>query len=376
MDNENNNNNNNNNNVLEPVKKRKTPAPAANEPRLVHLDLLRILACFSVVMLHSCAQFWYDLPVQDPNWLAANSYNSVSRFGVPIFVMLSGALFLSPQKEISLKKLYLHNILRLALLYVIWHILYGLFDCRAYDWSQLTPGDVLLEIYAGRYHLWYLPMLIGFYMLLPMLRSWISHASQKNLQYFLLLFFLFQVGKDTSLALRQSDGLNFLWSIALPEMACGYMGYFVLGYYLVTYDISQKLKRWVYAGGLLGVFANILLGNFLSLRANAPRIAIYDSFGIFTFLMTVSLFLFFTGRMSRIHYSPRAAALIREISLATLGVYLMHIGLIEYLLPLGFHSMMFPPALWIPVFALCCFGMCTVAAALLRRIPLIGRYLC
>lgn len=346
------------------------------ERRFVHLDLLRILACFSVVMLHSSAQFWYDLPVDDVNWLVANSYNAVSRFGVPVFVMLSGALFLSPQREIGLKKLYLHNILRLVVLYIVWHVLYGLFDCCSFTWSLLSPQDVLREIFAGRYHLWYLPMLAGIYMLLPVLRSWISHARKENLQYFLSLFFIFQIGKETCLALRQSDGVNFLWGMAKPDMACGYLGYFVLGYYLITFDIGRKLRRWIYAGGLFGIFANVALGNLLALRKGIPVGAIYDSYGIFTFLITVSLFLFFTGRMSRIHYSPRAAAVIREMSLSTLGIYLMHIGLMEFLKPLGIHSMMITPVVCIPVFALFCFAVCSAAAAVLRRLPFVGRYLC
>lgn len=344
--------------------------------RLVHLDLLRILACFSVVMLHSSAQFWYDLPVQDADWLVANSYNAASRFGVPVFVMLSGALFLSPKKETDLKKLYLHNILRLVVLYIVWCVLYGLFDCFTFSWSQLSPRDVFREIFAGRYHLWYLPMLAGIYMLLPVLRSWISHARKENLQYFLLLFFIFQIGKETCLALRQSDGISFMWGVVKPDMVCGYLGYFVLGYYLVSFDIGKRLRRWIYAGGLIGIFANVALGNLLSLRRGIPAAAIYDSFGIFTFLTTIALFLFFTGRMSRIHYSPGAAAVIREVSLATLGVYLMHIGLIEFLKPVGIHSMMFTPVVCIPVFALFCFVVCSAVSAVLRRIPFVGRYLC
>ena len=76
--------------------------------RMLHYDLLRILACFSVVMLHSAAQFWYTIPVTEPEWVIANSYDAVSRFGVPIFVMISGVLFLNNDREINLKRLYTH----------------------------------------------------------------------------------------------------------------------------------------------------------------------------------------------------------------------------------------------------------------------------
>ena len=127
--------------------------------RLLHFDLLRILACFSVVMLHAAAQFWYGKPVDSPEWLIINSYNAVVRFGVPIFVAISGALFLAPDREMNWRKLYLHNILRLVILYYVWSVFYGLFDCRSYELSQLSLNDIVMEIFQSRYHLWYLPMI-------------------------------------------------------------------------------------------------------------------------------------------------------------------------------------------------------------------------
>ena len=91
-----------------------------SETRLLHFDILRIIAAFSVVMLHSAAQFWYDLPVSDTNWIITNSYNALFRFGVPIFVMISGALFLNPEKETNIRKLFTHNIARILILFIFW----------------------------------------------------------------------------------------------------------------------------------------------------------------------------------------------------------------------------------------------------------------
>lgn len=361
--------------VQEAVEERKVNSKTEGN-RMVHIDLLRILACFSVVMLHCAAQFWYTLPVTDTNWKIANSYDAVFRFGVPVFVMISGALFLPAEKETNLKRLYTHNILRLVIIYIVWSCIYGLFDCRFYPWSVLDKGDIIREIFAGRYHLWYLPMIVGIYMLLPILRSWINSAEKKNLQYFLLLFLIFQVGKETLLVLRQTEGMRYLWGLVSLDMVCGYLGYFVLGYYIVHYGIAQKWHKWIYLGGVLSAGANIVLGDYLAQQAGAPVGEIYDSFGFFTFLIVVSIFLFFTQKMSKINYPAKLRGLIKELSLATLGIYLLHIGLIEFLEPFGIHSMMFAPAVCIPVFAVFCFAACFVLAALLRRIPLVGKYIC
>ena len=130
--------------------------------RNIQYDLLRILAAFSVVMLHSAAQYWYDLPIDGRAWKTVNAYDACFRFGVPIFVMISGAIFLDPKRELDVKRLYRHNMLRLAVIYLLWGAAYGLMDCYHYGFANLTWKDILKEMASGRYHLWYLPMLVGF----------------------------------------------------------------------------------------------------------------------------------------------------------------------------------------------------------------------
>lgn len=343
---------------------------------MLHYDLLRILACFSVVMLHSAAQFWYTIPVTEPEWVIANSYDAVSRFGVPIFVMISGVLFLNNDREINLKRLYTHNILRMIVLFLVWSCFYGLFDCRRYQWSEISYREVLQEIMMSRYHLWFLQMIVGIYMLLPILKKWLANASRKNVEYFLLLFLIFQVVRETIYALERWPFAVFLMDTVRIDMVCGYLGYFVLGYYIAHYGIDKRWHKWIYAGGIIGAVANILLGNVLAISAGIAKGNIYDSFGVFTFMMVVALFLFFTEKVSRVRFSKKAAGLIQELSLATLGIYLLHLGFIEFLEPYGFHSMMFSPVLCIPAFAVVCFGACFLISAMVRRIPFVGRYLC
>ncbi|MBR3027382.1 MAG: acyltransferase family protein [Bacteroidales bacterium] len=72
--------------------------------RVLYLDILRIMAIIAVVMLHVSAQrFYVSFPSYE--WEVRMFFNSMVRWGVPIFVMISGALFLDPQKKISLAKL-------------------------------------------------------------------------------------------------------------------------------------------------------------------------------------------------------------------------------------------------------------------------------
>lgn len=344
--------------------------------RLVHYDLLRILAAFSVVMLHSSARFWYELDVDSREWKVANSYDALFRFGVPLFVMLSGALFLSEEYRLDIRKLYARNISRLVCVYLFWSGVYGLLDCRTFDFSRAGWKDVAKEMIAGRYHLWFLPMIVGIYAILPVLRGWVRNAGKWELQYFLALFFLLQVVSETLRALLSSDVLRYLLDLAKVELVCGYVGYFVLGYYIVHVGIPRRYHKAVYFSAFPAMVLNVILGNWLAVRAGEPKGEIYDSFGLFTFCIIVALFLFFTDIMGRVRYSDRVARLAGEVSKGTLGIYVMHVGLMEELKARGAYNMALAGLVEIPLCAVVCFLVCLCAAALLRRIPLVGKYIC
>lgn len=343
--------------------------------RMVHYDLLRILAAFSVVMLHTSAQFWYTLDINSLEWKIADSYDALSRFGVPVFVMLSGALLLSKQYAFNARRLYTHNILRLAAVYIFWSGAYGLMDCYLIGFGQLGWKDIVKQMLYGRFHLWFLPMITGIYVLLPVLRVWVHNAGKKNLQYFLVLFFVLQICGQTVRAFWMSDDLEYVLNITEVELVCGYVGYFVLGYYMAHVGISPKYHRFIYASVVPAGVLNVVLGNYLSLREGVAQGTIYDSFGLFTFCIVVGLFLFFTEKVGKMQCSDRMARLIGKVSQGTMGVYVLHVGMMELSERHGIHSMTIPIIAGIPVYAALCFAVCLLVSLLLRRIPAIGRYL-
>lgn len=347
----------------------------SGKKRMVHYDLLRIIAAFSVVMLHSCAQFWDSLDINSLEWKIADGYNAVSRFGVPVFVMLSGSLLLSKEYKLDVKRLYTHNILRLVTAYVFWSCMYGLLDCFFFGFDSLGWKDILREMLFGRYHLWFLPMIIGIYMLLPILRVWVHNAEKKNLQYFLVLFFILKILVQTMREIWPSGTLAYVLGLTEIELACGYVGYFILGYYIAHIGVARKYHKMIYISVIPSAVLNIVLGNMLSVRAGVPLGGIYDSFGLFTFCIVFAQFLFFTEVMSRLQYSGRTAYIIEGFSIGTMGVYMMHIGVMEILEKCGFHSMTIPNIAGIPLHAAVCFIICMCISLLLHRLPFVGKYI-
>ena len=97
---------------------------------------------------------------------------------------------------------------------------------------------------------------------------------------------------------------------------------------------------------------------------------------MFTALISVALVMLikeiFVGKV----WGKRTEKIIHEMSAATLGIYVMHVGLIEILEPRGIHSQMMPLILGIPCLAVICFVVCFLISAVVRRIPVIGKYIC
>lgn len=88
--------------------------------RKQYCDYLRVFATFAVVVLHVSATNWYITDVNVMEWQAFNFYDSIVRWGVPIFVMISGSLFLG--RDVSLKKIYSKYILRMVVAFVFWSL--------------------------------------------------------------------------------------------------------------------------------------------------------------------------------------------------------------------------------------------------------------
>src|SRR5437773_8796972 len=66
--------------------------------RVLWPDLIRVCALLAVIVLHVAAvpvTHFRELPLHD--WWWANAYDSLARPCIPLFVMLSGALLLTPR---------------------------------------------------------------------------------------------------------------------------------------------------------------------------------------------------------------------------------------------------------------------------------------
>lgn len=345
--------------------------------RVKVFDILRIIAAFSVVMLHSSASYWYDFPLDSKAFFAANLIDGLFRFGVPVFMMISGALFLSGDSEVDTGRLLKKNVLRIAVIYLLWSVLYGLKDVIILiPYTDVNLKFAIKECIQGKYHLWYLPLAIGMYLLVPILKKWVQNSNEKQVRYFITAFVILQVARETLKTIFIGETASTVFETLAFDLICGYAGYFVCGYYLYTYPPKKSFRTVLYVLCVPAVIYNCI-GSFFIQRIQGQRNGeIFNSFAVSTFILSISLFslmLSLKDKMSK----DKERKILTNLSKDTLGVYVIHVMLLEtkqMYIPAQTSTVMI--VLDIFVTGIAVFVVSILVSSVLRRIPFIGKYIC
>ena len=164
--------------------------------RFFSLDLIRAFACYMVLHYHS-GQFYVNttfLPYvkikKGPGLFWHGIMNAFCRPCVPLFVMLSGYLLLPIKKD---TKTFLKTRLsRTVILFVIWAVFYAFYYYFKgnYDLHTAIVNAFSTFINWGVYlgHTWYMYMIIGLYLFMPIVSPWVKQASFNDFLYFLGLW--------------------------------------------------------------------------------------------------------------------------------------------------------------------------------------------
>ena len=350
--------------------------------RLVYADLMRVAAMLAVIVIHVSAGWLESLPVGTADWHALNLWDSLTRWAVPVFVMCSGMFLLDPKKSLSLPTLFFRHFLRLVAALLFWGTVYHLlYDFLGGTLSLESLPHALYAVVLGNTetHLWFLTMMMGLYLLTPLLRAFLRGASRGDLHWFFLLYGLFMLVLPLFLRLRGSQTvtlyanqfyLNF--TLAFPPLA--YVGYFVAGYYLKTYTLGRIAEGLIYLLGIAGAVATAAGTTLLSHRAGGLDVTLYSYLTPNVAAMAAALFVLFREVLGgsgqgawRRRFSGMAAC--------SFGVYLCHVGFLLLLRHFGLGTPPVPAAVGVPLLALAVFLPSYVLSWLLHKIPVAGPYL-
>lgn len=348
---------------------------ADTRERQLDLDCLRIIATFGVVVLHTVSLHWGRLGIGTFEWHVINFYNSIMRWTVPVFVMISGALFLEGTQ--STAQIYKKNILRIVTSFIFWSAAYAfmsfsLFDCGV-KWA-------IRQFFQGYYHLWFLFMIVGLYIVTPFLRKIVS--SEELTKYFLgvCLVFTFILPQGIELVIFRFGNIgqeikDILENVNL-YFTLGYVGYFVCGYYLNKRNIDKKGRRIIALLGIMGFLATTCLTAYICVKRQSTSQIFFSNFTVNVMLQSLMVFVFGKKSFGAIRFSPKAKEWIVKLSKYSFGAYLVHAMLIEIFSSLcGFDALSFNPVFAVPVAAVVVFVLSFIISGILNHIPVLNKYI-
>lgn len=381
--------------------------------REIWLDWVRVIACFMVMVVHSTEPFYLGgdgaliLTKTDAFW--ASFFDSFVRSCVPLFIVVSAWLQLPSRYPAG--EFFRRRAVRILIPFAIWTIVYAF----AFGEPVQNFKDLLLNFNYAAGHLWFVYMLVGVYLLIPVLSPWAEKVTEKELRIYLGIWLFTTmipllrdwVGGEPAVIYGPSglprQALYPLWGEASWNAygtfyyLSGFIGYLMLGLYL------RKFTGELSWGKTLGIAIPCYLAGFAVSYAGFLRRVFESCGGVFpagglvekavwwettwcndtvgVALMTIAWLLVFrkitcSGKFYRNVLLP--------VSKASYGMYLCHLlilvpicGLFRDWLGTGADGRL---GLWttpveIVASAVCAFVCVAAVSVLLQRIPKIGKYI-
>ena len=369
---------------------------------IVWLDVVRFIAMFTVVCCH-CTDPFNFYPGTAPNigeiklWGAI--YGSVLRPCVPLFVMITGALLLPVRGDTS--TFYKKRIPRVFYPFLIWSVLYNLFPWIT-GLLGLNP-QIILDFfpYAGEevmqqsfsvsleyilmipfnfsilaVHMWYIYLLIGLNLYLPVFSAWVEKASERAKLMFLLAW-----GVTLLLPYYYQFVSNYLWgtcswnSFGMLYAFAGFNGYLLLGHYLK--NLEWSLKKTLAIG--IPMFAVGYAGTFLGFRHITALPEYTDEMLelFFTYcslnvvMMTIPVFML--AKKVKVN-SERMKKALANLTVCGFGIYMIHYFFTGPSVVL-MRAINMPIGLQIPVAAILAFAVSWGLVWLIYRAGKVAKYI-
>jgi len=364
----------------------------ATQNRIVFLDYLRVVACFMVMAIHSAEPFY--LGGEAPNITAIASRwdmfwitltECLCRVAVPLFVMASSYLLFPVRRPTG--EFFRRRLVRVAVPFVAWAAAY--IAAAGGKW-----GPLLFNFPDEGGHLWFVPMLLGLYILMPLLSPWAEKVSERELRGWIVLWLF----TTTFPFLRRLWELKFgappfgavpylygecPWNMfGAFHYVSGFVGYMLLGFWFRkfaaerswTNTLAKAMPLWIVGVAVIGLpfFFHTDKFPFSAPYAHAVKMEMsieYCSLGVA--LTTIGVFM----AMRKFNFdSAFYARIVRPVSEASYGMYLLHMFILAPVSARLIPHLSTPLA--ILTTAAITFTASAFLALLLRRMPVVGKWIC
>ena len=340
--------------------------------RIVYADYLRIIGILGVIGVHLSGDYLSKTVLFSGLWYQGLLYSSLTRSGAILFIMVSGLLLLDrPQ---SLDKIP-HRVERVMTPFIFWlFIIFLKFTFIDHVFTVTSTVDFLSQFINCLLNpaviseeFWYIYMIIGFYLMLPILYKWISNTDEREIEYFLILWFIVLTLNYFNVNIMLLGYLNLF---------TGHLGYFILGYYLSKKDSKYTNSVWI--GAALFIFGTLLtllsmyIPTLMSQQLDLTHLGIFNlspgsvfkSMGMFLILKNLNYEKIFGKSVEKVN---NFAMKFAEISY---GLYLIHI-----LVPIRMiYNVNISPFINVPFLILVIVVVVAVLLLIMNRIPILQKF--
>ncbi|MCL1142456.1 acyltransferase [Shewanella gaetbuli] len=298
--------------------------------RVLFFDLLRCVAAVAVIAIHVLAPYRTELGIIPMDeWLTAIGINSASRWAVPVFIMITGALMLSDNRPFDFSYYVKRRLGKVLIPFLVWSVFYAVL--AGFTLSGFN-GQHVIEVLqnspneATYYHLGFFYYFIPLYFVIPLFQMVIKHYGDKYLTPFVLVWLV-----TSLLNLLSIKGIwsNDLWL---------YSGYLPLGYLL--YQKVPLNKAAVSLFTLMGIAA--ILTTFYMVASDSMAQGEYSvgkwlSYKTLNVILAASM-IFMLCRYVGEGLSASTNKIVGFISTYSLGIYILHPIFLWPMKEFGWHQ--------------------------------------
>lgn len=319
------------------------------------ISILRVLATLSVIIIHVSAPLVVDFgKISSFNWNVANFYDSISRYAVPLFFMISGSLLLG--REFEIKDFLKNRLGKIIPPFLFWSLFYSLTNRYVFKSDTFNITKVIKDVFYGsEYHLWFVFTLIGVYLISPIFQKWIKFSEKKDIQYFLILWLI-------TLFITIPGIVIYFPKINLTYFS-GFLGYFILGFYLKKY---VRIQNWIsYVLIFVGILITIFGTYYFSNLNNTFYDYFYEYLCLNALMVSVGVFQLFI-KIENVNETIKP--ILTKLNECSFGIYLIHPFVLKVLGLIGATVYFVNPIISILILSLVCFLLSFIVIFIIKKI--------
>ena len=337
--------------------------------RIVWIEALRILASFAVVINH-VANAGKHMPnlLNENGFVSFTFYHVLGVFAVPCFFMISGALMLNPKKDMDSLQLVKKHVCKVVFMYIFWSAMYAIYEMVIED-NYIAVHSFILKLLRGKDTLWFLPAIAGLYLLTPILRKIVE--DKKILIYGIIICLIFNWLPSM---LQPYENFSKMVEIVHRfSIEVGYVGYYLLGYFLVTYPMSKRNNRILFFSGIIAFFYSWIGSVICSRMVGASDGTVYNYNSLNVVVFSCAIFVEIKNFKPFFSLQERMKRKIYWLADKTAGIYMVHMffnGVVTaWLMHCGYKW----GIIIIPITAVIVYAFSLIWVTFIRKIPEIGK---